>query len=58
MNETAQRLDKVQAAWARAKDKSQALGLHSKKLTAELNDKAVELAAAQATQELALRSAK
>lgn len=58
MNETAQRLDKVQDAWSRAKDKSQALGLHSGRLTAQLNNKAVALASAQATQELALRSAK
>lgn len=34
----------------------QALGAHSKKLTVELDDKAVALAVAQASQELALRS--
>jgi hypothetical protein len=50
MQDTALRLDKVQAP------SLQALGAHSKKLTVELDDKAVALAVAQASQELALRS--
>jgi len=110
MQDTALRLDKVQEAWIRAKNKAQvgtkirhnfggfskivalqlfvfvrtllvqqvcrlfcshlvsslllsmppsfqALGAHSKKLTVELDEKAVSLAVAQASQELALRSA-
>ena len=54
MQETAARLDKVQAAWTRAQDKAKTLSQHSKKIASQLHDKGVALASAQAAQELAL----